>query len=71
MAEDQRREFPGYVRTPAGQEAAARERAIVEARSRLDELNAITRQYGRPYTPARPLDEMVKELPAQWYRSWH
>jgi hypothetical protein len=52
-------------------EPAARERAIAEARSRLDQLNALTRQYGRPYTPSRPLDEVVKELPAEWYRTWH
>lgn len=51
-------------------EPAARERAIAEARARLDELNAITRQYGRPYTPTRPLDEVLKELPAEWYRTW-
>jgi len=50
---------------------AARGRAIAEARSRLDQLNALTRQYGRPYTPSRPLDEVVKELPAEWYRTWH
>jgi tagatose 1,6-diphosphate aldolase len=50
---------------------AAREYAVEEARARLEELNAVTREYGRPYTPARPIDEVVKELPAEWYRSWH
>lgn len=52
-------------------DATARDWAIEEARGRLEELNAITRQYGRPYTPTRDLDEVVKELPAGWYRTWH
>lgn len=49
---------------------AAREAAIAEARGRLDELNRITRRHGRPYFPTKPLDEVVKELPADWYRGW-
>jgi tagatose 1,6-diphosphate aldolase len=48
---------------------AAREQAIAAARERLEELNAVTRRYGRPFTPAWPLDVVVKELPAEWYRS--
>jgi tagatose 1,6-diphosphate aldolase len=48
----------------------ARRQAIVDARARLDDLNAVTRAYGRPYTPTRPLDEAIKELPADWYRGW-
>jgi tagatose 1,6-diphosphate aldolase len=50
---------------------AAREAAIAESRGRLEELNALTREYGRSWTPARPVDEVVKELPAEWYRTWH
>ena len=49
---------------------AAREAAIAEARGRLDELNHITRRYGRPFLPTKPLDEVIKELPAGWYRGW-
>lgn len=41
------------------------------ARARLEELNAVTRRYGRPFTPAWPLDVVIKELPAEWYRSWN
>ncbi|MEU7855832.1 tagatose 1,6-diphosphate aldolase [Nonomuraea sp. NPDC049141] len=52
-------------------DAEARDQAIRAARARLEELNAVTRRYGRSYTPARPLDEVVKELPAEWYRTWH
>jgi tagatose 1,6-diphosphate aldolase len=49
---------------------AAREQAIVDARARLEELNEVTRSNGRPFTPTRPLDEVIKELPAEWYRNW-
>ncbi|MEJ3750174.1 hypothetical protein WEI85_43810 [Actinomycetes bacterium KLBMP 9797] len=31
----------------------------------------VTRQYGRPYTPARDHDEVLQELPAGWHRTWH
>jgi tagatose-1,6-bisphosphate aldolase len=51
-------------------EPAAREQAIGAARARLGELNEITRAHGRPYSPARPLDDVLKELPPEWYRSW-
>ncbi|MEV1238914.1 tagatose 1,6-diphosphate aldolase [Nonomuraea sp. NPDC050022] len=50
---------------------AAREEATAAARARLEELNEVTRRYGRPFTPARPLDVVVKELPSEWYRSWN
>ena len=49
---------------------ADRDQAIAEARARLDELNEITRANGRPYTPTRPLDEVLKELPVDWYNGW-
>jgi tagatose 1,6-diphosphate aldolase len=48
----------------------AREAAIAESRARLDELNQITRRYGRPYFPTKALDEVIKELPSDWYRGW-
>ena len=48
-----------------------RTKAIVEARRRLDELNKITRQYGRAYSAAKPLDAVIEALPAEWYGSWH
>lgn len=54
----------------AGDDPAQRAAAIAEARGRLDELNQITRQYGRPYSPTKPLDEVIKELPSDWYRGW-
>jgi hypothetical protein len=50
--------------------AITRPQAIAESRARLDQLNAITGSNGRPYPPTRPLDEVVKELPADWYRGW-
>jgi tagatose 1,6-diphosphate aldolase len=52
-------------------DAVAREAAIAEARGRLDELNGITRLYGRPVRLARPLDDVVKALPPEWYATWH
>ncbi|WP_433476398.1 hypothetical protein ACQPZP_04700 [Spirillospora sp. CA-142024] len=48
-----------------------REKAIEQARGRLDELNTVTRAHGRPYTPARPIDEVLADLPPEWYRTWH
>jgi tagatose 1,6-diphosphate aldolase len=50
---------------------ARREAAIGEARARLDELNRLTRTAGRPYSPAQPLEHVLKGLPAGWYRDWH
>jgi tagatose 1,6-diphosphate aldolase len=47
---------------------AGRERAIVEARGRLAELNTVTRTHGRPYFPTLSLEDVLKELPAEWYR---
>jgi tagatose 1,6-diphosphate aldolase len=51
-------------------DAGARMAAIAEARSRLDELNGITRAYGRPAELTRPLDDVLKALPPEWYASW-
>jgi tagatose 1,6-diphosphate aldolase len=49
----------------------ARAKAIAEARRRLDELNEVTRKYGRPFCAVKPLNEVLAELPAEWYREWH
>ena len=45
--------------------------ANAEARGRLDELNEVTRKYGRPFCAVKPLNEVLVELPAEWYRDWH
>ena len=52
-------------------EPARREAAILAARARLDELNAVTRAHGRPFRPARSLEETIKALPDGWFRAWH
>lgn len=48
-----------------------REAAIAEARGRLDQLNAVARAHGRPYSPSRSLEKVLADLPAGWYRDWH
>jgi tagatose 1,6-diphosphate aldolase len=50
---------------------AARASAIDAARARLDELNAVTRANGRPFTPARGLPEVIDAMPDDWFRTWH
>jgi tagatose 1,6-diphosphate aldolase len=45
--------------------------AIVAARGRLDELNKVTRSYGRPYSPSRPLSEVIDGMPDDWFAGWH
>jgi tagatose 1,6-diphosphate aldolase len=50
---------------------AARDAAVAQARSRLDELNAITRANGRPYRPARSLPEVIETMPDGWFTTWH
>jgi tagatose-1,6-bisphosphate aldolase len=52
-------------------EPKARAKAIAEAQGRLDELNQLTRKYGRPFRADKPLDQVLNELPAEWYRDWH
>lgn len=52
-------------------EPAARAAAIDAARSRLDELNAVTRANGRPFKPAHSLDEVIDAMPDDWFRTWH
>jgi tagatose 1,6-diphosphate aldolase len=49
----------------------ARATAITEARGRLEELNQVTRNHGRPYRAVTPLNEVLDELPPEWYRDWH
>jgi tagatose-1,6-bisphosphate aldolase len=50
---------------------AAREAAVAEARSRLDQLNAITRANGRPYVAAHGLPEVIEAMPDGWFKTWH
>jgi tagatose 1,6-diphosphate aldolase len=45
--------------------------AIQSARARLDELNAVTRANGRPYTPAHDLAEVIDTMPDGWFTQWH
>ncbi len=45
--------------------------AVAESRKRLERLNVTTRKYGRPFSPAQPLDDVLKTLPADWYKEWH
>jgi len=47
------------------------EAALEAMRGRFTELNRITRDHGRPYVPGAPLDEVLAELPPDWYRTWH
>lgn len=51
-------------------EPTARVQAILAARARLDELNAITRANGCPFTPARSLNEVVTGMPDGWFEKW-
>jgi tagatose 1,6-diphosphate aldolase len=50
---------------------AAREAAVAEARTRLDELNAITRANGRPYLAAHSLPDVTQAMPDGWFERWH
>lgn len=52
-------------------EAAARDAAVLQARARLDELNAITRANARPYRPAHSLPEVIDTMPDGWFTTWH
>jgi tagatose 1,6-diphosphate aldolase len=52
-------------------EPAARDAAIHAARSRLDELNAVTRASGRPFNPAHSLPEVIDAMPDGWFSTWH
>ncbi|MDX6228077.1 MAG: tagatose 1,6-diphosphate aldolase [Frankiales bacterium] len=52
-------------------EPEARTAAILAARERLDGLNKVTRSYGRPFSPARPLAEVIEGMPDDWFATWH
>ena len=56
------------VSTP---DPAARAAAVSGARSRLDELNTITRANGRPYLAAHKLSDVIEAMPDGWFTSWH
>jgi tagatose 1,6-diphosphate aldolase len=49
----------------------ARAAAVVGARARLDELNAVTRANGRPYQAARSLPEVIETMSDGWFEKWH
>jgi len=49
----------------------ARAAAVKDARTRLDELNAVTRANGRPYLPAHELTDVVDAMPDGWFAQWH
>ena len=49
---------------------ARRETAKARACSRLDELNAIVRVSGRPYTAAQSLLDVIEAMPDGWYRTF-
>ncbi|MEV8061111.1 hypothetical protein AB0P37_32795 [Streptomyces antimycoticus] len=50
---------------------AERAAAIELAGGRLDELNKVTRAYGRPIHPAASLPEAIEAMPDGWFSSWH
>ncbi|GGM16617.1 tagatose 1,6-diphosphate aldolase [Nakamurella endophytica] len=50
---------------------AERAAGIQAARGRLDELNKVARSYGRPYSPARPLADVLTAMPDGWFAGWH
>lgn len=52
-------------------EPNARTAAIGAARSRLDELNTVTRANGRPFHAARSLPDAIAAMPDGWFHSWH
>lgn len=52
-------------------EPTARAAAIDAARSRLDELNAVTRANGRPFNPAGRLPDVLATMPDGWFHTWH
>ncbi|MCD9589377.1 hypothetical protein [Streptomyces sp. 8ZJF_21] len=37
----------------------------------VDELNKVTRAYGRPFHPAAALPEAIEAMPDGWFSSWH
>ncbi len=49
----------------------ARAAAVLGARARLDELNAITRANGRPYKAEHSLSEVIETMSDGWFEKWH
>ncbi|MDR0944730.1 MAG: hypothetical protein LBM66_00985, partial [Bifidobacteriaceae bacterium] len=45
--------------------------AMALVRERLEQLNRITRECGRPYVAGTGLDEALAELGPTWYETWH
>jgi len=56
------------VSTPDPEQRAA---AIDRARGRLDELNAVTREHGRPFRPYGSVDQALERIPEGWFHDWH
>jgi tagatose 1,6-diphosphate aldolase len=48
-----------------------REAAVKDAVNRLSELAAVTRKYGRPFTPRLEGKDLVRAFPEFWYARWH
>jgi tagatose-1,6-bisphosphate aldolase len=48
-----------------------REAAVKDAVKRLSELAAVTRKYGRPFTPRLEGKDLVRAFPEFWYARWH
>jgi hypothetical protein len=55
----------------SNRDSESRIAGIEAARGRLDELNKLARAYGRPYTPARPLSEVLDVMVDGWFANWH
>jgi tagatose 1,6-diphosphate aldolase len=49
---------------------ARRGDAIKAIKDRFDHLNELTRQGGRPVQKAQPLDDVLGDLPEDWYHTW-
>ena len=54
------------TRGPQEREAAAK-----GAASRLAELGAVTRQYGKPFAPRLEGEALARAFPEFWYANWH
>ena len=49
----------------------ARAEAVAAAVVRLERLNAVTREHGRPFWPGVSLDEALESQPEDWFTWWH
>lgn len=50
---------------------AKRDAAIAQIKHRFKHLNELTRRGGRPVQKHQPLDDVLGDLPEDWYHSWH